>query len=322
MIRFAFTIFLFLLALSDSPAPAQPPRQDPPPRALVRQLFADVEADSDYKRNGIESVAAGTVVERVDLNGDGVGEWLVTGTRFCGTNCPYWVYRRLADGRFQQVYEGGGVRLEPLAARSHGWRSLMVQAHMSCCEAFFTQWQFDGRRYQWRDTEYRATSGRVRTIYHMAITDADSRGRRRLALDPVDAGGGLTIAARYDVCARSGRCGAPELVLRSAQLPAGRVCVELRSKGEDQKEYRSTAGGGWCGVTTGGAQARDLVLRPTRRDWAQLRATYEAELTGPGLPGRIESDAAGALMQFGERLSEVYTLPCAAGVGCGSAGAR
>jgi hypothetical protein len=312
----ASATFLLLLALGASPAAAQQ-QQVRPPRALVRALFADLDEQEDFKINGIESLAAGTTVERPDLDGDGVGEWLVKATRFCGSNCQHWIYRRLPDGRFQQVYAGGGVTLDVLPARSRGWRSLIATWHMSCCETIYTLSQFDGRRYQWRDTEYRGESAdhNPKVIYHLSIAAPDARGRRRLALDPMDAGGGLTIAARHDACPRGAQCGAPELVLRSARLPAGRVCVAFRAVDGDHREYRSTPGAGWCGVTTAGALAdgaatRQLVLRPARRDWARMGPAYTAELTGPGLPGELGIDAVGALAGFVGHLGDVYTLPC------------
>ncbi|HEX6159278.1 MAG TPA: hypothetical protein VF111_03870 [Thermoanaerobaculia bacterium] len=311
---------LLLIAVCATPASAQPPREVRPPPALARQLFADVDADSEFKRNGLQSVLQGTSVERVNLNGDGVGEWLVTGTRFCGTNCQYWVYRRLPDGRFQQVYEGGGVQIQPLPARSNGWRSLMVRAHMSCCESFFTRHEFDGRRYRWRDTEYRGDTDkpRSRLIYHLSITNPDARGRRRLALDPMDAGGGLRISARYDVCARQGQCGAPELVLRSARFPARRTCVGFSAHGMDGSVHRSAGGPGWCGepAAVAGTAERELVLQPSLADWGRLYSVMDADLTGPGLPGRLDSDATGALMMFVDRLNDFQRLPCFSRDGC------
>ncbi len=313
-------IFLLVLVSSATSAAAQTAQQVRPSRPLARQLFVDLDADSEFKRNGIESVAQGTTVERVDLNGDGVGEWVVTGTRFCGTNCQYWVYRRLPDGRFQQVFAGGGVRLQPLPARSNGWRSLLSRAHMSCCESYFDRYEFDGRRYRWRDTEYRGDTDkpRSRLIYHLAISDADARGRRRLALDPVDAGGGLRISARHTVCARGGECGEPELVLRSVQLPAGRVCVGFITRDLDGTVRRSVGGPEWCGETDvlRSAGGRELVLRPTRHDWARLHSVMDAEITGPGLPGRLEADATGALMMFVDRLNDFHRLPCLSRDGC------
>lgn len=305
-------VFALLAVLCASSAAAQPAREVRPPRALARQLFVDLDADSEFKRNGLESVAQGTTVERRDLNGDGVGEWVVMGTRFCGTNCQYWVYRRLPDGRYQQAFAGGGVRLEPLPARTNGWRSLLSRAHMSCCESFFDRYEFDGRRYRWRDTEYRADTDkpRSRVVYHLSITDPDARGRRRLVLDPVDAGGGLGIAARYDVCARGQACGAPELVLRSARLPAGRVCVAFSGRGMEGDAYRSARDPGWCGqaAARAGTPGRELVLHPTRRDWARLHSVTDVELTGPGLPGALATDATSALVSFVEQLQDFHRL--------------
>jgi hypothetical protein len=98
------------------------------------------------------------------------------------------------------------------------------------------------------------------------------------------------------------------------------VCVRYRSE-EGELRYASAPGERWCGVTTaaalpGGRAGRRLAVRPTRRDWAQMAAAYDAILTGPGLPGKLEVDAVGALMSFAWSLRDVYTLPCVPGTEC------
>lgn len=313
---------LALLGFAASPAAAQPsaPAEVRPPAALARQLYADLEPDDLLRREGPRETVNAIRAERRDLNGDGRAEWMVTGTRTCGAaNCPHWIYRELPNGRFEQLFAGGGVRIDVLPQRTGGWPALMLIGHMSARETTFRRSVWDGRRYAWRDTEYREEErGKpARVIYRLAITDPDARGRRRLALDPVNAGGGLWISARHDVCgnSREAACGSPQLVLQSTSLPAGRVCVRMRAEDSDP-QYASTPGDRWCGVTTavtipGGRAGRRLVLQPTRRDWAQLGVAYGLSLTGPGLPGRVDTDATGALMNFSDRLGEVYTLPCA-----------
>lgn len=303
---------LLILFLAAAPAAAQQPAQVQPPRALVQRLFADQAPDSDLKRNGLARVPASITVQRRDLNGDGAAEWMVEGTRYCGTNCMRWIYRRLPDGRFSQVYEGGSATLEVLPARSRGWSSLLSRGHMSCCEAVHIRSEFDGRRYAWRDTEYRADANTPapKVVYHVSVTPPNGQGERRLALDPMNAGGGLWISARHDVCAAGGRCAAPELVLSSAALPAGRVCVAFRSESPEARPYRSAPGEGWCGTTAAarlpnGTTARRLVLHPTPRDWARMADVYALALTGPGMPAKLELDAAGAVMEFGTHLGEL-----------------
>jgi hypothetical protein len=313
---------LAFLALAASPAAAQPSASAEvrPPQALVRQLWADLEPDDLLRREGLRELPRAVTAERRDLNGDGRAEWFVTGIRTCGAaNCPHWIYRELPGGRFEQLFAGGGARIDVLPQRTAGWPALMLVGHMSARETTYRRSVWDGRRYAWRDTEYREQErGRAaRVVYRLAISDPDARGRRRLALEPVDAGGGLWVSARHEVCARGSEatCGAPQLVLQSTALPAGKVCVRMRAEDSDP-QYASTPGDRWCGVTTaapipGGRAGRWLVLRPTRRDWAQLGVAYGLSLTGPGLPGRVEVDATGALMNFSDRLGEVYTLPCA-----------
>ncbi|MFL5382713.1 MAG: hypothetical protein ACJ8GN_09395 [Longimicrobiaceae bacterium] len=318
MIKRSLLVSTFLV-LSISPAAAQPAAiaEVQPPRALVRQLWADLAPDDLLRREGLAELPRAVTAERRDLNGDGRAEWFVVGTRTCGAaNCPRWIYHELAGGRFEQLFEDAGARIDVLPRRSVGWPALVSVGHMSAREAVYRRSEFDGRRYAWRDTEYRETeAGRTRTVYRVSLSDADARGRRRLALDPVDAGGGVWISARHDVCpsGREAECGAPQLVLQSARLPAGRVCVRFRAE-DGEPRYASTPGERWCGVTTaaplpGGGAGRRLVVRPTRRDWAQLGVAYGLAFTGPGLPGRVETDATGALMSFSWSLGEVYTLP-------------
>jgi hypothetical protein len=317
-----------LFAFAISPVAAQPsePAEVRPPPALVRQLFSDLEPDHLLKREGLREIPRAITVERRDLNGDGRPEWFVVGIRVCGAaNCPRWIYRELPGGRFQQVFDGAGVRIDVLPQRSASWPALVSVGHMSSRETVFRRSEWDGRRYVWRATEYRGQTdaGAPTTIYRVVMSDADARGRRLLVLSPMDAGGGLWISARHDVCprGREAECGAPQLVLQSARLPAGRVCVRYRSEEGEGPPYASTAGERWCGVTTaaplpGGGPGRRLIVRPARRDWAQLEVGYDVILRGPGLPGKLEIDAVGAMMSFASSLRDVYTLPCLRGVEC------
>ncbi|HYH79973.1 MAG TPA: hypothetical protein VEX86_09245 [Longimicrobium sp.] len=314
-----------ILALAASPAVAQPSTQVQAPRGLVRQLWADLEPDHLLRREGRAELPKAITTQRRDLNGDGRAEWWVEGSRVCGNaNCPRWIYRELPDGRFQQVYDGAGARIDVLPLRSVGWPALVSVGHMSSSEAVYRRSEWDGRRYAWRATEYRGgtRTGADSVIYRLVMSDADTRGRRRLVLSPVYAGGGLWISASHDVCAggRGAACGEPRLVLQSARLPAGRVCVRYRAEDSDP-QYASTPGERWCGVSTaatlpGDGAGRRLVVRPTRREWAQLGSAYGLAFTGPGLPGRVEVDATGALMSFVGGLRDVYTLPCVADGDC------
>lgn len=315
---------LVFLVLAAAPAVAQPPTQVQAPRALVRQLWADLEPDHLLRREGRAELPKAITTERRDLNGDGRAEWFVEGSRVCGNaNCPRWIYREVADGRFQQVFDGAGARIDVLPQRSAEWPALVSVGHMSSREAVFRRSVWDGSRYRWRDTEYRESTGAGswKTIYHVAISGPDARGRKRLALDPVDAGGGLWISASHQLCAGGGgACGAPELVLQSASLPTGRACVRFRVEA-GEAPFASTPGERWCGVTTaaalpGGGAGRRLVVSPTRREWAHLGAAYDLAFTGPGLPAGANADAAGAVMSFVRELRDAYTLPCVADGDC------
>jgi hypothetical protein len=314
-------VLLALLVLPLSAAPAQPSRGIRPPAALLARLRADLDPNDDLSFE--DSLASAITVTRLDLNGDGVPELVVEGTRFCGSNCQRWIYRRLPGGGYVQVHKGGGAWLAALPARSHGWRDVNEYWHMSCCEGTLTRSVFDGRRYRWRDTrsEREGPGRRPQTVYHVSITPPEARGRRRLALDPVDAGGGLWISARYELCGRpGGRCGAPELRLSSPRLPAGRVCVSLQVTLENSPG-RPAPVTRLCGSTTLGGPApgratRTLVMHPTAADWARLWVGLGPGLRGPGLPAKLQDDAGYAVRVFAGRLAAFYRVPCPPGYGC------
>ena len=91
----------------------------------------------------------------------------------------------------------------------------------------------------------------------------------------------------------------------------GSACVAFSGRGMEEGEaYRSAQAPGWCGQTAAraGSAGRELVLRPTRRDWARLHSVTDVELTGPGLPGPLATDATSALMSFVEQLQDFYRL--------------
>ncbi|HEU0054075.1 MAG TPA: hypothetical protein VFQ39_12905, partial [Longimicrobium sp.] len=214
-------------------------------------------------------------------------------------------------GSFQQVYAGAGARLDVLPARVNGWPSLMSIGHMSAAEAVYRRSEFDGRRYRWRDVEYRERErGRADVVrYH--LTRTERAGRARTVLDPMRAGGGLWLSATADRCAPGAAraCSTTRLELQSATLPAGRVCVRYRSEEGEGPVYQSAAGDRWCGVTTpvtlpGGGQGRRLVVTPARRDLERMANGYDAHLIGPGLPGKLDLDAVGALLAFAGSLEE------------------
>ena len=297
-----------------------------PPRALLERMMADLHDYDELMRAGIDSLAKWITVERRDFNGDGVREWVVVETRVCGSNspCTTWIYRRLPGGRFVQVHEDFGLRIDVLPARSHGWHHVTGYWYRPCCASQTRTFVFDGRRYRWRETRYEVFDepGEPGTKYRVFVTAPEEPGPRRLALDPFNVGGGLWISARYDICraarARTGGCDAPRLILSSARLPAGRVCVRMYTF-VTPGESRAHAGSGGCGVTSpdpGAPGRRRLVLRPAREVWARLRRYPGVELTGPGLPGKLRSEDADGLAAFAGHLEEFDRPPCVEGNGC------
>jgi hypothetical protein len=322
-------VLLVLLGVASPPRARAQEERVRPPGALLQRMAADLGDDDELARGGTDSLAARITVSRRDFNGDGVREWVVTGGRCDMSNCTSWIYRRLPGGRFVQVHASRGFGIRMLAARSHGWHHLGEYWYMPCCASQTSTFVFDGERYQWRETRYQVLNdtGEIRAAYRISVTAADGSGPRRLVLDPFHAAGGLRISAAYDIC-RAGKeradvCGAPRLVLSSARLPAGRVCVRMRAtQRAPHREFRSDPGGGWCGVTVPDPNVRGrrrLVLRPRREEWAWLSHYLDVELTGPGLPGlpgRLRTEDADALASFAGQLEEHYRLPCVEGLAC------
>lgn len=321
-------VFVVLLVAVCASAQAQRPREPVrPPRALLQRMLADLDEQDDLAMSGIDSLAKWITVEREDFNGDGVREWVVQGTRFCGSNCSRWIYRRRTDGRFVQVYAGSGTGVVMRPERSLGWHNVREYSHMSCCDGPNLTYVFDGRRYQWRETRYMVWDNggpRARTAYRVYVTPPEAPGPQRLLLDPQDAGGGLWISARYDQCrpgrARTDACGAPQVILSSARLPTGRVCVRMRASSVTlHREYEARPGGGWCGVTAPDPQARGrrrLVVRPSRGDWVRILQSYTLVLAAPGLPSALRRDGGEGLADFANHLQDRYWLPCEDGYRC------
>ena len=314
MISRAFALALLALLAAVPAAHAQPH----PSRALANALYRDLNPDhDDIAMFGRDSLARWTIVTREDFNGDGVPEWVVNAARFCGTNCQWWVYRRLPGGRFAQVHDGGGVSMVRLRRRSHGWQDIREYWHSSCCDGTITLWRFDGTRYRWAETRYEArdtaSATGMRTVYRVAIAPARS-GRRRLVLDPVNAGRGVRVAARYDLCGNAG-CAAPQLHVTSASLSAGRACITVRTRYRYQSSPMPVETVRLCGTTTpGGVSAgratRTLVLRPGPGDWGKLWFATDVEIHGAGLSGRIDTHAGYALGVFAARLAAYRRLQC------------
>ncbi|HET6228444.1 MAG TPA: hypothetical protein VFE05_00115 [Longimicrobiaceae bacterium] len=318
MLRRGLATLLALVCLAQAADAQTRPARLPIPRTLAVHLKADAGQGSDIPDVEVEEIRAAVTMERKDLNGDGVPELFVEGTRFCGTNCERWIYRQLGVGGYSLLYHDWGTGETVLPERAHGWPLITEYTHMSCCEGGTHLYRFDGRHYAWRSSVEQATrdDGTDSIIYRVALTPSRAERPRSLVLDPAHAGGGLLVSARYDLCARgsAASCGVPVLLLQSARLPAGRVCVDVHAMDGNRWEYKPPPGPGWCGVTApaGGPRGepqRVLELRPSPRDWTALGFGESLEMRGPGLPGELSLDGRVALGAFVSHLDEVYTLP-------------
>ncbi|MBV9108174.1 MAG: hypothetical protein JO306_02070, partial [Gemmatimonadetes bacterium] len=101
------------------------------------------------------------------------------------------------------------------------------------------------------------------------------------------------------------------------QLPAGRVCVAMRTSLENLAKFYERS---WtdCGVTTAarldGRTTRTLVLHPTRTEWGLLWVGYGLRLSIPGVRATIVDS--GGIGSFAARVSSYYHVVCPDGYGC------
>lgn len=321
MRRLALALALLVLALAATAANAQEGPTIRPPPGLVTQLMRDFDEGDDFAYMSRDSVRAGITVQRTDLNGDGIPEYFVTGSRTCGTNCERWIYRRLAGGGYRRMYVDWVSSIDVLPARRHGWHSISTWYHFSCCEGSSTLYEFDGTTYAWRETKWQrdrrgehTADTTMRTLYRVSITPPGAR--RHLALDPMTATNGVRFEAGYDVCGRNAACGEPWLRLSSPQLPAGRVCVWMRVLSDEMHNVAEQ----WrdCAVSSPGPERgmRTLVLHPTRREWGLLGLGSGLEMAIPRVAGGIGDYTGWAVSAFASALSEHYHVPCPAGHSC------
>jgi hypothetical protein len=144
------------------------------------QILEQIRRDTTWQPR-VESLSDSLpfflIAKRVDLNHDGVPEFVVQGIdRLCGASwCPFWIYRRISIG-YERLLDAGNIqRLEPQATVSDGYRDVRAWRHGSAWESGVTSYKFDGRRYRpaqcfdynWR---YLDSHGRVHELKRPRIT--------------------------------------------------------------------------------------------------------------------------------------------------------
>jgi hypothetical protein len=114
--------------------------------ALVDALAAQFKRDSKPRKT-----AAQTLVEFVDLNGDGVPEAICRPTgEMCSPtgNCPFWVFEKVG-ARYRLILEKGAAEgFTVRHARTNGYFDVELVMHGSASMSSFFVYRFHGRRYQ------------------------------------------------------------------------------------------------------------------------------------------------------------------------------
>lgn len=94
-------------------------------------------------------------VQKADLNGDGIKEFIVWGRyNFCGGtgNCLIWIYEN-KKGKFKRLlqysayYDGKSKWFEIQKAKTKGFKNLLVKGHYTGYETTHNYFKFNGSRY-------------------------------------------------------------------------------------------------------------------------------------------------------------------------------
>lgn len=91
-------------------------------------------------------------IKRIDLDGDGESEFLVSGkdTRlFCGglANCDLWIFGK-REGRMTRLLHSAGIAVEWSSTRSKRVRNVEVRFNGSSYPDTLRKYRFDGRQYR------------------------------------------------------------------------------------------------------------------------------------------------------------------------------
>jgi hypothetical protein len=297
--------------------------QEPLPPGLAEVILRRV--GDEYQ--DAADLARDVAVERVDLNGDGRAEALVTSQgRTCGAsgNCMRAVYQETPGGGWRELYNTGAQWLRPLESTTNGWPDLGDAAHFSAFEAYHMTAAFDGERYVWSSTELLAVGPGAApedtmTVRFRVWSPVPPRGSgppapRRVTLDETPSGAAVAMSAAYDACPRAratpGRlCGQPRLVLRAEGTPApwgAGACFTL-SATADFDVAAAPVGGALCPVE--GSGGGRVVLAPTPAQWDALYRAVDASLRAGSFTLTLSEHAHSALYHFVYALYELNGVP-------------
>ncbi len=311
----AALVLTLALAAPSAAQPGQPDGEIPP--ALLAQFRRDLASEVIPGAERVRVLGDG----KVDLDGDGSLEYVLTSALLCGTigNCTYWVYRALPGGGWQRFHEGYGHGVEALAHRTNGFLDIYSDSRFPPQRSFRVTHAFDGAEYVWTATELRAAAGpdSRRTGYRVWSPVPERRAGsppepRTVTLSSVDVrGAGVRISATYTTCAPGQAtpgelCGEARLVLSgsagSAPWPAAPACFTLLRRpweGPTRPAGELCPGEGPAGGT--------VALVPTRAQLDAIHASPSVQLRKGGFVLALtgDDDSLTALRDF---ITAVYHL--------------
>ncbi len=89
--------------------------------------------------------------QTVDLNGDGINEFVVRGANFflCGAtgNCQMWIYKKSGNS-YKKLLDTGGEILLVKKNLTSGYKNIFVRNHGSCASSYQTTYKFNRGKYE------------------------------------------------------------------------------------------------------------------------------------------------------------------------------
>ena len=126
-------------------------------RQIVEQMFADgiidrTATDSNHKPLTVDKLMKEIKFRAVDLNGDGLAEYIVEASfsmGVCGSSgCVTWIYQRKGNTWKQLIEEPGNGAISVGAIRTKGFFDIRLASQMGVYDQFFRTLKFDGNRYR------------------------------------------------------------------------------------------------------------------------------------------------------------------------------
>jgi hypothetical protein len=120
------------------------------PVPLARQILRDdsmVRDLTDQDGWSLAEVARRLKATRIDLNGDRVPEFIISGIGCGSANCPYWLYQQRGKQYIAIPGDFEGIFARALTSKTNGWRNLEFVYHSSSNREPTTVYVFNGRKY-------------------------------------------------------------------------------------------------------------------------------------------------------------------------------